>query len=77
MASIKLWLAKKLACKHLILEYELAGAKACPRSIDYCECGCSIPVYTVSCISCGKAILLGEDELIDFLAMEKEASSGT
>lgn len=64
--KFRMWLAKLLTCKHRNIGYRFAGGKGCPYKQTECECNCSIPVYDIECLDCGKTWTLGEDEVIDF-----------
>lgn len=64
------WVRKILKCKHRHIAYHPNGGKPCPYEPVECACetstGCSIPVYDVLCLDCGKTWLLGDDEVMDF-----------
>jgi hypothetical protein len=48
--------------------YVLGGGKGCVFNNNPCECGCSIPVYELTCRRCGLSVTLGVDEVIDCFA---------
>lgn len=69
-ARFKLWLSRRLRCKHKRFVYKLDGGTCCPNCLteDWDRAECSRPVYKIICYDCKEQWTVSEDDVIDFFA---------
>jgi hypothetical protein len=65
---------KWFICRYLFKRHKWSYVEAGGKQNPNCRCGngvgcgCSMPVYNLTCLRCGITCTLGEDELIDSFA---------